>query len=373
MAFLNAHRSGQQQAARLIREGMNPGANQPALFGSEQLAEFATGSLTRVFGLRYAVFDGRRHPRIPNGDLLMMSRVISIHAKPAEFNQPASISVEFDPQPGAWYNHDPQCPSGLPLSALMEIALQPCGFLSAYLGTSLLFPDTDFYFRNLDGNLELLSPVPSGQGTLTTRAQLHSTLTSNNTIIQRYSFETFCQNSMILRGDTVFGYFPPETMAAQAGLDGPNRAQLNLPQPAAGSHELALGALPLPTGQLRLIDQIWSSPGQVFARRQISPQDWFFACHFYQDPVMPGSLGVEAMLQALQAHALSQTGARSIVFPSRGLNLSWKYRGQVLPSHHQISLALDVQREHNRFSADASLWADAVRIYEVRGLVLSVE
>src|SRR5690348_11439552 len=47
--------------------------------------------------------------------------------------------------------------------------------------------------------------------------------------------------------------------------------------------------------------------GYVYAERTVDPHDCYFACHFRMDPVMPGSLGVEAMLQALQAFAL-QTG-----------------------------------------------------------------
>ncbi len=35
----------------------------------------------------------------------------------------------------------------------------------------------------------------------------------------------------------------------------------------------------------------------------IDPAAWFLEAHFYQDPVMPGSLGVEAMHQAMAAFA----------------------------------------------------------------------
>ena len=46
--------------------------------------------------------------------------------------------------------------------------------------------------------------------------------------------------------------------------------------------------------------------GQIRATKEVDPAEWFFKAHFYQDPVQPGSLGIEAMLQALQALMLLQ-------------------------------------------------------------------
>ena len=37
--------------------------------------------------------------------------------------------------------------------------------------------------------------------------------------------------------------------------------------------------------------------GEIIAELDISPDLWFFGCHFENDPVMPGCLGVDAMWQ----------------------------------------------------------------------------
>jgi 3-hydroxyacyl-[acyl-carrier protein] dehydratase/trans-2-decenoyl-[acyl-carrier protein] isomerase len=37
--------------------------------------------------------------------------------------------------------------------------------------------------------------------------------------------------------------------------------------------------------------------GQIIAELDITPELWFFACHFKGDPVMPGCLGLDAMWQ----------------------------------------------------------------------------
>jgi hypothetical protein len=56
----------------------------------------------------------------------------------------------------------------------------------------------------------------------------------------------------------------------------------------------------------------------------------------------------------------------------------WKYRGQILPTHKQMKLEINVTKVERKtdqvmIEGDASLWADAVRIYEVKHLAISLE
>ena len=96
---------------------------------------------------------------------------------------------------------------------------------------------------------------------------------------------------------------------------------------------------------------------------------------------MPGSLGVEAMLQALQAYAL-HTGVghdfRSPRFAhALDHNTVWKYRGQIVPDNRDMSLELHITKTEAApgritLHAQASLWKENLRIYEVNSLALSV-
>ena len=63
-----------------------------ALFTSDQLDEFGTGQISKCFGPDFARYDGHRIPRIPNGDLKMMSRVRSIKG----------TRGNFSPHPALW-------------------------------------------------------------------------------------------------------------------------------------------------------------------------------------------------------------------------------------------------------------------------------
>ena len=68
--------------------------------------------------------------------------------------------------------------------------------------------------------------------------------------------------------------------------------------------------------------------GFMHAELDVTPEQWFFLCHFFGDPVMPGCLGLDAMWQ-LVGFFLGWSGA-----PGRGRALGVgevKFRGQVTP------------------------------------------
>jgi 3-hydroxymyristoyl/3-hydroxydecanoyl-(acyl carrier protein) dehydratase len=96
---------------------------------------------------------------------------------------------------------------------------------------------------------------------------------------------------------------------------------------------------------------------------------------------MPGSLGVEAILELLQVYAFANdlgAGFRNPRFIAPLTTVIWKYRGQITPENRTMTLDLhltDVIREPGRvvLVADASLSKDRLRIYEVKNLVLAIE
>ncbi len=96
---------------------------------------------------------------------------------------------------------------------------------------------------------------------------------------------------------------------------------------------------------------------------------------------MPGSLGVEAIIEAMQVYALRYGLGRELrsphFAPPAGQRTVWKYRGQILPSAGLMRLEAHISRVERRgdqivILADASLWRDQLRIYEVRDLGLAI-
>ena len=73
----------------------------------------------------------------------------------------------------------------MPFSVLLEIALQPCGWLAAYCGSALTSPE-DLSFRNLGGKATQLRAVTPDSGTLTTNVKMTNVSKSAGMIIQHY-------------------------------------------------------------------------------------------------------------------------------------------------------------------------------------------
>ena len=109
--------------------------------------------------------------------------------------------------------------------------------------------------------------------------------------------------------------------------------------------------------------------GAVTAELDIRPDLWFFGCHFENDPVMPGCLGVDALWQLAGFH-LGWLG-----HPGRGRALGVgevKFADQVLPSASMVTYRIDFRRVIARKlvlgQADGQLLADGNVIYEARDL-----
>ena len=104
--------------------------------------------------------------------------------------------------------------------------------------------------------------------------------------------------------------------------------------------------------------------GFITAELDINPDLWFFKCHFVNDPVMPGCLGLDAMWQ-LVGFYLGWIGG-----PGRGRALGVgdvKFTGQVTPDIKKVVYKIDLKRVINRKLvmgiADGVLEADGEVIY----------
>jgi 3-hydroxymyristoyl/3-hydroxydecanoyl-(acyl carrier protein) dehydratase len=158
------------------------------------------------------------------------------------------------------------------------------------------------------------------------------------------------------------------------------------PPPPRGEGERGAARPVLPRAPLAMIDAIsgfWPEGGEaglgrIRGRQAVDSNAWYFKAHFYEDPVQPGSLGLDALLQLL-ARAMLLKGlddgftAPRFETPALGVAMRWKYRGQVTPEAKGVVTTLDltaIAREPSGVlaTAKASLWVDGLRIYEVDGL-----
>jgi 3-hydroxymyristoyl/3-hydroxydecanoyl-(acyl carrier protein) dehydratase len=118
--------------------------------------------------------------------------------------------------------------------------------------------------------------------------------------------------------------------------------------------------------------------GFIEGSKTIDPDEWFFKAHFYQDPVWPGSLGLEAFLQLLKVAAVRRWGDGGGQFEDVALGKQhrWLYRGQVLPTNRQVMVQAVVSQvdDANRLlQADGFLSVDGRVIYQMNDFTLRWE
>lgn len=109
--------------------------------------------------------------------------------------------------------------------------------------------------------------------------------------------------------------------------------------------------------------------GNIVAELDITPDLWFFDCHFRGDPVMPGCLGLDAMWQ-LVGFFLGWKGN-----PGRGRALGAgevKFFGQVLPKaktvRYELSMTRLIERKLVMGIADGRMLVDDREIYTAKDL-----
>jgi len=95
--------------------------------------------------------------------------------------------------------------------------------------------------------------------------------------------------------------------------------------------------------------------GFIHAEMDVDQEQWFFGCHFKNDPVMPGCLGLDGFWQ-LVGFFLTWIGGNG---RGRALGVKdLKFKGQVRPYHTTISYLIDIRKIITKPVYMA--WADAV-------------
>ncbi len=356
----------------------------------------AWGRPSQAFGPGYARFDGPRGiPHLPGPPYHFMTRIVAAEGPLAGLQPGSGATADYDVPADVWYFEQNGAPT-MPFCVLMETALQTCGWLATYVG-SVLTSEVELRFRNLDGTGTVLREVPPGTAVLRSRVELRDVSRLGDMIIE--SFAATCtllggpaDGEVAFEMETAFGFFPVQALASQVGLPASGEERARLAEPCEHGVDLrarppryCTGSARLPGPMLLMLDRItgyWPDAGQaglgrLRAEKDVEPGEWYFKAHFFQDPVMPGSLGIQAMCQLLQWY-LIERGTADLADPRfepvmTGHPLTWKYRGQVLPADGHLTIELEItglgEDERGRYAtADGWLWVDGLRIYHVSDL-----
>ena len=383
----DAHRGAREGE----REGTGPVVATDAdgfAFDYPAMLACAWGRPTDAFGSLFADFDTtRRPPRLPGPPYHFISRIAEIQGRLGHCEPGLEIVADYDIPDDAWY-FDANGAQVMPFAVLLEAALQPCGWVATAVGSTLGEAD-DQLFRNLDGTGTLSAELTRTADTLRTQVRLTSVSRSGGTTIESFEVQCLLGERPVYRMETVFGFFPPAAFENQVGLPitDEHRRQLadtGVPMVdlTARPERYCAGSTRLADPMLLMLDRAVHLPGTgaaglgiVRGEKDVDPAEWFFKAHFFQDPVQPGSLGIEALLQLLQFFLLDTGAGADLPHPRfepmmLDRPMTWKYRGQVTPAQRRITTVMEITEvgtdERGAYVVGAgSLWCDGLRIYQV--------
>ncbi|MEV0621423.1 beta-ketoacyl synthase [Nonomuraea sp. NPDC050404] len=373
--------------------GRKNATGERALLGEFHMIHSSRGDLTVPLGPEFARSAGRRATRMPSGGLRLCDRLMSIDGVRHDLTRGVSES-EYDSHADSWYYLE-SAGADMPNVILMETSLQSALLMGYHLGATLTDPEEDFVLRNLDGTATLLRHVDLRGRTIRQRSELLNTSVLKGAVLQNFSYELSVDGEPFYRGESLFGFFSQQALANQTGLDGgryvPTWLDRQQEPPRMRRIEVGMrepGGPPASIGHLRLLDDVWAADeagehgkGYLRAVRPVGDHDWFFRRHFHLDPVMPGSLGVEAVLEAMREWLVDSGLAAHLRAPEfvqpAGLALSWRYRGQILATDGEMTLEVhikDVLRDDRRVRVvgDASVWKPGLRIYALQDVAIEL-
>lgn len=340
-------------------------AHKKIFCSNAQILQFAAGDPARCFGTRYAAFSSeRRVARLPRPPYKFLDRIVTATPQPASFTAKASCVAEYDLSPElSYFTKEGQ----LPFCILLEIGLQPCGWLAAYIGCALQ-SEQDLSFRNLDGGATQHRAIAREASTLITHVRLTGLTHSMGMILCNFDLSIGTATApKIYTATTGFGFFTDAALAAQTGIRGAQLTDLprqkNFPYP----HDQV-------DNKIQMIDSIdffdlrggAHRLGFVRGHKCVDAKAWFFDAHFYQDPVVPGSLGLESLLQLFALLAREHWGTSGVMALQQ--RHVWSYRGQVVPTQKRMTTQLEITKidpQRRILHGDGLLAVDGLVIYRM--------
>ncbi|MEO1624652.1 MAG: PfaB family protein, partial [Bacteroidota bacterium] len=195
------------------------------VFSQEDLEEFATGKIAKVFGPEYAIIDTyRRRVMLPMYPYLLVSRVTKMNATLGEY-KPSTMQTEYDIPYNAWFTTDRQIPWAV------SVESGQCDLLLiSYLGIDLQNKG-DYVYRLLDCTLTFVDDLPYEGQTLRYDISINSYVRNGQNLLFFFSYRCFVQDRLVLKMDGgCAGFFNEEELEAGNGVvytDGEIEARQN--------------------------------------------------------------------------------------------------------------------------------------------------
>jgi 3-hydroxymyristoyl/3-hydroxydecanoyl-(acyl carrier protein) dehydratase len=368
----------------------------PSLSRSE-LEVLTSGKISDIFGDLFKSQDKYAHQsRMPKPPLLFADRVLGMEGEPGSLGL-GKIWFETDVSEDSWYLYDGCMPAGLMLESVVNASPLLMSWLGInthnkgerfvrFLGCKFMFHES-LVKQNTTITSELTVDAQARNGDMwVTLHHIDSYVAGQKRLTLRNAKVGFFTKAELLEARGVNWDVENARINSNARRDAPvavcehrsfNKEQVSLfaqghtAECFGNGYEKALTHTRSPrvqSGDMLMIDEVgcfdpqggpWGG-GYIKARKALQPNEWFFLCHFYNDPVMPGMLQLEGCLQAMAFYlaglgfTLDKDGYRFEPIPE--VMYEVEFRGQALPTAREVIYEVFVEEVHG--GEEPKLYAD---------------
>ncbi|MFM7425041.1 MAG: PfaB family protein [Elainella sp.] len=378
------------------------------IFDEDEVLEMACGKLSNVFGKEFEAIDLLpRCTRVPMPPYLFISRVTKLEAQRGVLED-CFIETEYDIPVGAWYSTGGYMPCAVAVEASHSNI-----FLMSYIGVDFETQGKRVY-RALGGTITFMDSLPREGQTMRCEVRAHDFSRMGEMILFTFTHKTYVGDKQFMQMECKAGFFSDEDLLKGQGIPQSRVEQLmrsklqkrffapllqcsktsfgqaDLESLSRGDFAACFGpaydpqgknpTLTFPPAQIRMIDRVTSVDprggawglGLLTAEKTLTPEAWYFNCHFKDDYCIPGTLVGEGCGQLL-AFYLLYLGLQSqmqdaIARPLLHQTQVGHYRGQILPTSGVITYQVEVTEIG--LSPKPYIKAECSAIYEGKTIAL---
>lgn len=376
-----------------------------SLYDYNQILEMTGGYMSNVLGSQYIAVD--RYPvraRMPLPPYLFVSRILNIHGKFGELKAGSYIEGEYDVSDDCILKISDENISSVVFSEAAHIGI----FLAGYIGVDVQlngktkFRITDVSTKYIKGDL------PKIGETVRLFFSIDRFVKNLDTILIFCTFKVFHKGELVIDAQEIGGFFKQESLDSGGGIiNNKNLVTMKkskenkLYKPIISKryfdknevHAFLLGDYKKCFGfdsmnkkyrykvckEAVLIDRVIEVSetegnyglGYIIAEKDIDETFWPYKCHFKNDPIFPGTIMLEGVIQVstffqtlmglystskqISAHMRTNSAVKSI------------FRGEVKPGCHLLRFRVDpvdVRKVEDGilFVMDAAVYCDGMQI-----------
>lgn len=387
-------------------------AEKECLYNYSQILEMTDNSMSNVLGEKYRNED--KYPvraRMPLPPFMFVSRITDINAEYGKLNAGSYVEAEFDITDDCILKMNDYCVSSVVFSEAAHVGI----FLMGYMGLDDIYSGKT-KFRITD----VITKYPSDKwpvigDTIRLKFCIKKVIKNGYNVITVSDYKVYLEDELIIDAVETGGFFTQDILDNSVGIINSVKApkliqvkgQENLYYKIcsktafsrselenyyngdfircfgnkADSIRFSLNIKP----EVRFADRILEISesggrfglGYLIAEKEIGPDFWAFKCHFKNDPVLPGTIMLDGLVQMFTFFqmyvGLFNSEKRLIPKMKTGLQIETKFRGEVKKACHTIKYQLDIKMVEKRengllINSDGLVYCDGVLIIEEKNI-----